>query len=40
MPGATLRFFISPSRQFFTLRMVVRATEIMGSTALVQARLP
>ncbi len=35
MPAATHRFFISPPVQCFTLCMVVRATEIIDSMALV-----
>ena len=36
---ATQRFFISPSRQCFTLRMMVRAIQIIDSTALVQVSI-
>ena len=39
MPAATHRFFISPPVQCFTLCMVVRATEIIDSMALVQVNI-
>jgi hypothetical protein len=39
MPAATQRFFIRPSRQRLTLPIVVRATEIIDSMALVVVRL-